>query len=122
MLIILFPQRFINCFYKSYQVNELKKKFKEKIEVHDMSNIISKNSNNTSKGSINKRVKIFKEIKEWDRYLKKKIKKEKKIYVMNCINQDNLKSFYIHYLLSKYKLSIVEVNSAETLLIYIVKH
>ena len=81
-----------------------------------MSNIISKNSNNTSMGSINKRVKIFKEIKEWDRYLKKKIKKEKKIYVMNCINQDNLKSFYIHYLLSKYKLSIVEVNSAETLL------
>ena len=44
MLIILFPQRFVNCFYKSYQVNELKKKFKEKIEVHDMSNIISKNS------------------------------------------------------------------------------
>ena len=43
-----------------------------------MSNIISKNSNNTSMGSINKRVKIFKEIKEWDRYLKKKIKKEKK--------------------------------------------
>ena len=58
-----------------------------------MSNIISKNSNNTSMGSINKRVKIFKEIKEWDRYLKKKIKKEKKIYVMNCINQDNLNHF-----------------------------
>ena len=31
------------------------------------------------KGSINKSVKIFKEIKEWDRYLKKKIKKEKNL-------------------------------------------
>ena len=34
---------------------------------------------------------------------------------MNCINQDNFKSFYIHYLLSKYKFSIIELNSAETL-------
>ena len=115
MLIILFPQRFVNCFYKSYQVGELKKKLKEKIEIHDMSNIISANTNNAYKGSINKSVKIFKEIKEWDRYLKKKIKKEKKIYVMNCINQDNFKSFYIHYLLSKYKFSIIEANSGETL-------
>ena len=55
-------------------------------------------------------MKIFKEIEEWDRYLKKKIQKEKKIYVMNCINQDNFKSFYIHYLLSKYKFSIIELN------------
>ena len=43
-----------------------------------MSNIISKNSNNTSMGSINKRVKIFKEIKEWDRYFEEKNKKRKK--------------------------------------------
>ena len=37
MLIILFPQRFVNCFYKSYQIGELRKKLKEKIEIHDMS-------------------------------------------------------------------------------------
>ena len=115
MLIILFPQKFINCFYKQYQVSELKKKLKEKTEVHDMSNIISATLNNTYKGSINKSVKMFKEIKEWERYLKKKIKKEKKIYVMNCINLDNFKSFYIHYLLSKYKFTIIEENPAETL-------
>tara|TARA_Y100000816_G_scaffold54571_1_gene35264 strand:+ start:5549 stop:6745 length:1197 start_codon:yes stop_codon:yes gene_type:complete len=115
MLIILFPQRFINYFYKSYQIGELKKKLKEKVEVHDISNIISASTNNTYKGSIYKSVKIFKEIKEWDRYLKKKMKKKKKIYILNCINLDNLKSFYIHYLLSKYKFTIIEANSAGTL-------
>ena len=78
MLIILFPQRFVNCFYKSYQIGELRKKLKEKIEIHDMSNIISANTNNAYKGSIRKSVKIFKEIEEWDRYLKKKIQKRKK--------------------------------------------
>lgn len=115
MLIILFPQKFVNFFYKKYQVSELKKKLKEEIEVHDMSNIISANINNAHKESINDSVKIFKEIKEWERYLKKKIKIEKKIYVMNFITLDSFKSFYIYYLLSKYKFRIIEVNSAETL-------
>ena len=115
MLIILFPQKFISSFYKNYHVDDLKKKLKEKIEVHDLSIIISPKLNNTYKGSINKSVKIFRDIKEWERYLNKKIKKEKKIYIMNCINLENFKSFYIYYLLSKYKLSIIEMNSAETL-------
>ena len=43
MLIILFPYKFIKYFFKKYQVSDLKKKFKGKIEILDMSNIVSKN-------------------------------------------------------------------------------
>lgn len=113
MLIILFPEKFISSFYKNYHVDDLKKKLKDKIEVHDLSNIISTTTNNTYKRSNNKSVKVFKDIKQWKRYLNNKIKK--KIYVMNCISPYNFKSFYIMYLLSKYKFSIIEEISGKTL-------
>lgn len=78
MLIILFPEKFISSFYKNYHVDDLKKKLKDKIEVHDLSNIISTTTNNTYKRSNNKSVKVFKDIKQWKRYLNNKIKKKKK--------------------------------------------
>ena len=42
MIIILFPYRFNDYYFKKYQIKELKK-FKNKLEIHDIFNIISRN-------------------------------------------------------------------------------
>ena len=53
MIIILFPYRFNNSYFKKYQINELKKKFKSKIEIHDLFDVISKTKiNGVSASSI----------------------------------------------------------------------
>ena len=113
MLIILFPYKFIKYFFKKYQVSDLKKKFKGKIEIHDMSNIVSKNYHKAFKGKRYKKALVFNNIPEWESHLIKKIQREKKIFVVNLISFESFKSLNIYYLLSKYKINIIEMNSAE---------
>jgi hypothetical protein len=112
MLILLFPYKFNAHFSKKYQVEKLKKKLKGKFEIHDISNIISKKQ---VKNSIDQRYKsaiIFNKISHWDLYMKKKILNEK-IYVINIIHENSFKSFYINYLLYKYKVKIIKITSQE---------
>ena len=113
MLIILFPYKFSNFFYKKYQVKELKKRFKKKLELHDVSNIVFKKKLKFVKSKRHKSVLVFSKIKEWENYLKKITKKEKKIFVINLLFLSSFRSFYLHYLLFKYKLSIININSPE---------
>tara|TARA_Y100000816_G_scaffold287385_1_gene270017 strand:+ start:1279 stop:2466 length:1188 start_codon:yes stop_codon:yes gene_type:complete len=113
MIIILFPYRFNNYYYKKYQIKELKKKFKNKIEVHDIFNIISKN---WYKGHQTKRSKfaiIFNSIFQWENHIKEIIKKNDKVFVINTISSNSIKSLYIHYLLYKYNVKIIKLNSPE---------
>jgi len=99
--------------YNKFQIKELKKFFKEKLEIHDLSNLISKNFDKAFIGKVNKQAIIFKDILQWKSHLKELLKIEKKIFVLNCIDLYNLKSFLIFYYLSKYKFEIIEQNSAE---------
>ena len=71
MIIILFPYRFNNYYFKKYQIKELKKKFKNKIEVHDIFNIISKNWYKGHKTKRSKFAIIFNSIFQWRIILKK---------------------------------------------------
>ena len=114
MLIILFPYKFINFFYQKYQIKQLKEKFKNKIEIHDLSYIVSPNFNKAYKGKVNKEVKIFKKVKDWENYIKNKTKKEKNIFIKNFILPNSFKTIYINYLISKLKFNIIETNSGET--------
>ena len=75
MLIILFPYKFSNFFYKKYQVKELKNKFKKKLEIHDVSNIVFKKKLKLVKSKRHKSVLVFSKINEWENHLKKIIKK-----------------------------------------------
>ena len=112
MLIILFPYKFSNFFFKKYQVKDLKKKLKKKLEIHDVSNIIFKKKIKLVKSERHKSVLVFDKIKEWENYLKQIIQKEK-IFVINLLFLSSFRSFYLHYLLYKYRVSIVKINSPE---------
>ena len=59
MLIILFPYKFSNFFYKKYQIKELKNKFKKKLEIHDVSNIVFKKKLKLVKSKRHKSVRVF---------------------------------------------------------------
>ena len=78
MLIILFPYKFSNFFFKKYQINELIKKFKKNFEIHDISNIIAKNFHNELKRKNHKAIQVFDNINEWKTHIQKKIQKKKK--------------------------------------------
>jgi hypothetical protein len=113
MLLLLYPYKFTNANYKKFQVKQLKKKIK-KFETHDLSNIISKKTINAFKGKYNDNAKIFYKIKSWKNYLQKITKIENKVYAINFIYPNSLKAIYINYLLSKFKVNIIEINSGET--------
>lgn len=113
MIIILFPYRFNNYYFKKYQIKELKKKFKGNIEIHDIFNIISRSWYKGYKTQRSSSAIIFNNIYQWENYLKNKIKKKNKIFVINTISSNSLKSFYIHYLLYKHKIKIIKLNSPE---------
>jgi len=113
MLIILFPYKFTNFFFKKYQIKELKKKFKKKFEIHDVSNIISKKQVKIVKSNRHESALVFDEISEWKKHLKKIIQREKKVFVVNLIFFSSFRGFYIHYLLFRHKVSIVKMHSPE---------
>lgn len=113
MIIILFPYKFTNFFYKKYQINDLKKEFRNKIQIHDVSRIISQKWNKILGEKRNKSVNVFSKISDWENYLKKTLKKNKNIYVINLLSSNSFKSFYIHYLLCKYKIKILKLGSPE---------
>ena len=113
MIIILFPYKFNDFFYKKYQIFELNKKLKNKIEIHDVSNIVSKKWSKFFKKERKKFIIKFNNIGEWENYLIKKTKQKKIFYVVNLISSNSLKSFFIHYLLFKYKVKIIKLNSPE---------
>ena len=113
MIIILFPYKFSDFFYKKYQIFELNKKLKNKIEVHDVSNIVFKKYSKFFEKRRKKFVIKFNNIAEWENYLIKKIKKKKSFYVVNLISSNSLKSFFIHYILFKHNAKIINLNSPE---------
>ena len=83
------------------------------MEIHDVSNIILKKKIKLVKSERHKSVLVFDKIKEWENYLKQIIQKEKKIFVINLLFLSSFRSFYLHYLLYKYRVSIVKINSPE---------
>ena len=113
MIIILFPYKFTNFFYKKYQINDLKKEFKNKVEIHDVSRIISKKWNKILDEKRNKSVSVFSKISDWDNHIKKILKKNKNVYVINLISSNSFKSFFINYLLCQYKIKILKLGSPE---------
>jgi hypothetical protein len=113
MIIILFPYKFNNSYFKKYQIKELKKKFKNKIEIHDLFNIISKKWQKGASIQRNKSALVFNDLNQWKNHLKKILKKENKIFVVNTISSNSFKSFFIHYLLFKYKVKLIKLNSPE---------
>ena len=68
MIIILFPYRFNNYYFKKYQIKELKKKFKSNIEIHDIFNIISRSWYKGYKTQRSSSAIIFNNIYQWENY------------------------------------------------------
>ena len=48
-----------------------------------------------------------------ENHIKEIIKKNNKVFVINTISSNSIKSLYIHYLLYKYNVKIIKLNSPE---------
>ena len=113
MLLFLFPYKFTESFYKRHQIDILQKKFNEKMEIHDLSNILNKKWNRAFLNKSHKAAKIFNSVKEWNLYFERILKKEKKIYVINLLDVNSFNSILIHSILKKSKVKIVQFCSPE---------
>ena len=86
------------------------KKFNEKMEIHDLSNILNKKWNRAFLNKSHKAAKIFNSVKEWNLYFERILKKEKKIYVINLLDVNSFNSILIHSILKKSKVKYVITN------------
>ena len=66
---------YLTILVKSSQIDDLKKELKSKVEIHDMSEIVSKSWNKTFITKRKKDSLVFNKIFQWERHLKKVLKK-----------------------------------------------
>jgi len=113
MIIFLFPYKFTESFYKRHQIDVLEKRLNTKIEVHDLSNILNKKWNKAFLNKRHKITKVFNSVNDWNYYFQKIIKKEKELFIINLLDVNSLNSIYIHFILKKSKVKIVQFCSPE---------
>ena len=109
ILIHLFPYKFINHDYKIREFAELEKKFKTKVIIHDLSDILYSNFNHVKTKEDKNSIK-FKSLSKWVKIFKKL--KKKNVVVLNELNFDSFKSLVIHYFLKKSNMPILfDINA-----------
>ena len=111
MFIIIFPYKFTKSFYYDFQINELRKNLMTSFEVHDLSYIVNKEWRKAFTGKRNKFVKEFKTIQEWKKNIEKKIKKNKKIYILNFLDTNTFNSLLLHRILNKKEIFLIQLRS-----------
>ena len=80
-------------------------------EVHDLSYIVNKEWRKAFTGKRNKFVKEFKTIQEWKKNIEKKIKKNKKIYILNFLDTNTFNSLLLHRILNKKEIFLIQLRS-----------
>jgi|688.fasta_scaffold123000_2 hypothetical protein len=116
MLLILFPYKLTKSIFNGFQFNDLIKNVKTKIEFQDLSKIINPKwrKNYLEKKHIS--ATEFDSICKWKKDLSKKLNEEKKVYVLSMLDVNSLKSIFIHYILKKLNVEIIQYNSPEVFL------
>lgn len=113
MIIIIFPYKFTKSFYYKFKINELRKNLMAPLEVHDLSYIVNKDWRKAFTESKNSFTKEFKSLQEWKKNIEKKIKKNKKIYVLNLLDINTLNSLLIHQILNKKEIFLIQYRAPE---------
>lgn len=83
------------------------------LEVHDLSYIVNKDWRKAFTESKNSFTKEFKSLQEWKKNIEKKIKKNKKIYVLNLLDINTLNSLLIHQILNKKEIFLIQYRAPE---------
>jgi hypothetical protein len=113
MLLILFPYKLTKSIFNGFQFNDLINNVKTKIELQDLSKIINPKWRKNYLEKKHRNAIEFDSICKWKKDLLKKINEEKKIYILSMLDVNSLKSIYIHYILKKLKVEIIQYNSPE---------
>ena len=108
MFLILFPYKFTNFRHKLYNIEELKSKLGQKVEVHDLSEVLNKKWNSSFLTKRQKGVKIFYSLISWIKYFNN-LKKNEKLTVLNFLDTHSFKSLFIHYILFKANIKILRI-------------
>ena len=109
MIVLLAPYKFTKYHYLIYELDLFKKNINEKIEVHDLSKITNPQSESSFRLPRLKQTKIFYNIDEWENYFKKFTKK--KLIVFNLLELNSFNSLKIHFKLSKYINTFIQLKS-----------
>ena len=110
MIVLLSPYKFTKFHYLIYEIDIFKKKINEKIEIHDLSKITNPYSETTFKLPRYKNTKIFKNINQWESHFKK-INQKNKLIVFNLLELNSFSSLRIHFKLSKYVNTLIQLKS-----------
>ncbi len=110
MIVLLAPYKFTKYHYLIYELDLFKKNINEKIEVHDLSKITNPQSESSFRLPRLKQTKIFYNIDEWENYFKK-IYQKKKLIVFNLLELNSFNSLKIHFKLSKYINTFIQLKS-----------
>ena len=116
MLLILFPYKLTKSIFNGFQFNDLIKNVKTKIEFQDLSKIINPKWRKNYLEKKHLSATEFDSICKWKKDLSKKLNEEKKVYVLSMLDVNSLKSIFIHYILKKLNVEIIQYNSPEVFL------
>lgn len=105
IIIHLFPFKFTNHDFISREYDEFKKKFKTNVIIHDLSKFFHPNVSHIKAKNFKHSIK-FKSLNQWINVMKK-LKKKKKIIIVNELSHDSFKSLLIHYYLKKSKIPML---------------
>ncbi len=108
MFLILYPYKFTQFYQKLYGIELLRSKLNEKIEVHDLSEVLNKNWNKAFLSKRQKGVKIFTSLFSWIRYFNI-LKKKENLTVFCMLDIHSLKSLLIHVILLIAKVKIIKI-------------
>ena len=100
-IIILYPQKFRKFDIERYEIEFFKKKFD--VEIHDFSKLLyPKYISSFKKNYISdKKLKSFKSLEKWKKYIQKLMETKKKIFVLNFLSLDSFKVFKILFFIKK---------------------
>lgn len=112
MLLVLSSYPFTRFHNYNYEIENLRKKFKCILEIHDLSQIYFDNSIKNIFLTKKEKTRKFFSILQWAKRINTLLKLNKnKIIVINLLENNNLKSIFINFILKSKKVKILRFSS-----------
>ena len=93
IIILILPMKLREIDIQRFDINEIEKKLKIKVQIHEVINFIWPGFEKAFLNTIrDKRLKSFKSFNLWKKYFKKLIENYTKILVINLVDNNNITS------------------------------